>query len=133
MAIEQHEDRPKRILVVEDDPDQREIYSTLLFYNGFDVDEAGSMNAALETLKTSKPDAILMDMVLPDANGLDAVSVIKTMPATADIPILCMTAYDIAPRSVSAAGCVALLRKPFDGGVLVPAVLRALRDDDPES
>ena len=122
-------DKATRVLVVEDDPHQREIYSTLLYYNGYDVKEAGSMFEAVDRIAQQKPDIILLDVVLPDANGLEAAKLMSQVPATAGIPIICMTAHDVEPRRAEASGCAELLQKPVDGAILVEAIGRALNEE----
>ena len=117
----------RRILVIEDDADQREIFSALLYYNGYDVVEAGSMADAYEFLASDKPDAILLDVVLPDANGLEAAAALRSAEATAAIPVVCMTAYDVHLNRATSAGCVALLRKPLNGADLVRALQLAFK------
>ena len=121
-------DKATRVLVVEDDPHQLEIYSTLLYYNGYEVREAASMYEAVDRIAQEKPDVILLDVMLPDANGLDAALLMSRTPATADIPIVCMTAYDVEPRRAQASGCAELLQKPVDGAILVEAIDRALNE-----
>ena len=113
-----------RILIVEDDPHQREIYTRMLFFNGFDVVEAGTASRGVELARTRRPDAILMDVLLPDMDGLEATTLLKSEPETAQIPIICMTSYNVEEARVRAAGCHDLLKKPVGGPVLV----KALRD-----
>lgn len=120
------------MLVVEDDRDQREVYCALLYYNGFEVDGAGSMLEAVEHIRTQKPDAILLDVILPDANGIEAAFALRSAEATAEIPIVCMTAYDIQPERAIAAGCHSLLRKPVNGVDLVRALTHTLSDRRPQ-
>ena len=107
---------------MEDDPDQREIYSSLLYYNGYDVSEAESMMGAVDAIEEHIPDVILLDIMLPDVNGLDAVPMLRSVPVTADIPIICMTSYDIEPSRAISVGCAAFLQKPIDGADLVRAI-----------
>ena len=126
---DQEIEKATRVLVVEDDPRQLEIYSTLLYYNGYEVKEAGSMFEAVDCIAHEKPDVILLDVMLPDANGLDAALLMSQAPATAGIPIICMTAYDVEPRRAQASGCAELLQKPVDGAILVDAIDRALKDE----
>jgi CheY-like chemotaxis protein len=121
-----HPEEHKLVLVVEDDPDQRRIFKALLYYNGYDVDEAATLSDAMHHIEEHEPDAILMDVVLPDANGLSAASMMKTLPATSHIPVICMTAFDVDQHDVKTAGCADFLRKPFDGSVLIPAVRRLI-------
>lgn len=124
--ISNREPSMTRVLVVEDDPDQREIYSALLYYNGYDVAEASSMIDAIHKSESFQPDVILLDVVLPDGNSLDRIDALSH--ASHGKPIICMTAHDVEPLRATRAGCADLLAKPLNGFDLVMAVERALRD-----
>jgi CheY-like chemotaxis protein len=115
-----------RVLIVEDDPDQREVYAALLYYNGFDVLQADTAGRGMELARQDQPDAILMDVILPDMDGIVATELLKAAPETAGIPVICMTAYNISPERVIAAGCLDLLHKPVGGHVLVKAIRRQI-------
>ncbi|HEY0674042.1 MAG TPA: response regulator, partial [Longimicrobiales bacterium] len=71
-----------RILVIEDDPHQRQLYTTLLYYNGFDTDEASSAEAGIAAARQNRPDAVLVDVRLPGMNGLQLANLLKQTPAT---------------------------------------------------
>ena len=64
-----------RVLIVEDDPDQREVYTRLLFYNGFEVLQADTASRGVALARSAHPDAIIMDVVLPDMDGIAATTV----------------------------------------------------------
>jgi PleD family two-component response regulator len=59
-----------KILVVDDNPDERRIYSALLYYNGFDVLEASSGDEAISLARADKPDVVLVDYMMPVMSGL---------------------------------------------------------------
>ena len=80
-------ERP-RVLLVDDYPDAREMYSEYLQFAGFDVVEAGNGIEALERAADSAPDIILMDLSLPVMDGWEATRRLKADEATADIPML---------------------------------------------
>jgi CheY-like chemotaxis protein len=116
-----------RVLLVDDNPDERLIYSSILLHHGHHVDEAGDAISALELARNSSPDIILMDVHLPIMNGLLATEILRELPETTRIPVICLTGYDVSAQDADAAGCVRLLRKPVDPKRLVEAVDSVLR------
>lgn len=119
-----------KILVVEDDADQREVYSKLLYYNGFDVVSAEDGQAGVAEAIAEHPDAILMDVMLPGLNGLLATQRITSNPATADIPIICMSAYEVNQNQVRHSGAREFLHKPVSGDTLVRAIRKYIGWND---
>jgi CheY-like chemotaxis protein len=113
-----------RVLLVEDDPDQREVYEALLYYNGFDVLIAVDGESGLRTAIEERPDAIVIDVMLPGLSGLTASSLIHNNPDTAHIPIICISAYDVMQEQVLRSGANELLPKPVSGDALVRAIRR---------
>ena len=101
-----------RILVVDDNPDERLIYSAVLHYHGHTVDEAADARVGIQLAQDRQPDVILMDVHLPVMNGLLAAEILKATPNTSSIPILCLTGYDVNPAHAIASGCNEFLRKP---------------------
>ena len=122
-----------RVLIVEDDPDQREVYTRLLFYNGFEVLEADTAGRGVELARSARPDAIIMDVILPDMDGIAATTMLKSTPETSDIPIICMTAYNVEPSRARAAGVHHLLQKPVLGHTLVRAIRSYIGWSDTEA
>ena len=112
-----------KILVIEDDPSQRDVYTKLLYYNGFDVDFADDAETGLRLAQTIRPDVVLIDVVLPGSvNGLVATSMLKRDPDLTGVRVICMSAYDIDDAAVRNAGADDYLRKPIPGDVLVRAI-----------
>jgi two-component system cell cycle response regulator DivK len=109
-------DRP-RVLVVDDYPDAREMYSEYLKYCGFDVIEAGNGMEALERAEDSAPDIILMDLSLPVMDGWEATRRLKAGQSTAHIPVVALTGHALAGISEGAkkAGCDVFVTKPCQG------------------
>ncbi|KFE64801.1 response regulator [Hyalangium minutum] len=83
----------RRILVVEDYEDNRELYATYLSLQGFEVLTAENGAQALECVRESSPDVILMDLSLPVLSGWDAIRELKMDPHTRGIPILALTGH----------------------------------------
>ena len=115
-----------RVLVIEDDHELCEIYSKLLYYNGFDVDCAANAEAGLALIDANLPDVILVDVSLPGMDGLLATSVLKNTPATSALPVIAISAYDVPLDAVRRAGADDFLRKPLTGDVMVRAIRRLI-------
>jgi CheY-like chemotaxis protein len=104
------------LLLVEDDPDIQLVARAALKRSGFTVTTASNGPAALEQLRTTRPDAILLDWMMPEMDGPEVCRRLKADPATADIPVIFLTARsqqsEIA-RGLSL-GAVGYIVKPFD-------------------
>ena len=108
------------ILVVEDDQDTREFIVLLLELARYQVVEAGSGGAALATIVQKPVHAMLLDMRLPDMDGIDVCRQCRAL-GYSDIPIILMTAdiaTEITTRATDA-GVTAYLNKPFDPQALI--------------
>jgi two-component system, cell cycle response regulator DivK len=105
----------KRILVVEDQPDGRQIIRDMLAGTGYEIAEAENGEEALTAIAKQQPDLILMDIQLPIMDGYTATRLIKTDPALRSIPIIAVTSYALAveERKARAAGCDDYVTKPF--------------------
>ena len=103
-----------RILVVEDDPDNRRIVVKVLAVDGYATLEAADGESAVALARREHPDAILMDLAMPGVDGWEAARRLKADPATADIPIVALTAFALRGDEDRAreAGCDAYLSKP---------------------
>jgi CheY-like chemotaxis protein len=86
---------PRRILVVDDTADTREMYALYFRSRGFTVETASDGRAAIEAAHRLHPDVIVMDVALPGLDGITATREIKRDPKTVDIPVLILTAYPI--------------------------------------
>jgi len=121
-------DKPT-ILAVDDDASVCEMYEKGLPALGYDVICASSGNQAKERLKESKPDVILMDIMMADQDGISLTREIRSDPATADIPILVVSGLSDAATLNDALlfGAVDYLVKPIDISVLKAKLERALQ------
>jgi two-component system cell cycle response regulator DivK len=114
----------KRILIVEDTEDNRQIMRDLLGGVGFDLVEAHDGEAGVIAASQHKPDLILMDFQLPILDGYEATRRIKTNPATRDIPVIAVTSYALSGDEAKAmeVGCSGYIAKPFSPRKLLAKV-----------
>jgi CheY-like chemotaxis protein len=112
------------ILVIEGNPSDRKRLRLVLRTEGHRVLEQGSAEAALEQIKTQRPDVILLDLKLPGMDGLALARRCKADPDTRAIPIVAVTAAPelFSREAALAAGCEAFIRKPVDTRQLPEAV-----------
>ena len=105
----------KRILVVEDQEDNRQILRDLLASADYEMTEAENGQEALDAVAKERPDLILMDIQLPIMDGYEATRRIKADPATKSIPIIVVTSYALSGDEGKAreAGCDAYVTKPY--------------------
>jgi two-component system cell cycle response regulator DivK len=116
------------VLLVDDYPDAREMYSEYLQYSGFDVIEAGNGIEALQQAAERSPDIILMDLSLPVMDGWEATRRLKADHRTAGIPVVALTGHALAGISEGArrAGCDAFITKPCLPEDLVKEIRKVL-------
>ena len=105
----------KKILIVEDQPDMRELLIWQLELMGFLAISAKRGEEGVKKALKEKPHLILMDIMMPGMDGREAARVLRSNPETQDIPILAATALFMGPdlRSCIEAGCDDYIMKPF--------------------
>ena len=86
----------KTVLLVEDNEDNRIVYSTILRHFGYSVTEALNGEEGIAKARAEKPDLILMDISIPVIDGWEATQVLKHDPQTRQIPIIALTAHALA-------------------------------------
>lgn len=126
------ESRP--ILLVEDNEDNRIVYSTILRHGGFEVLEARTGTEGVALTRQHRPSLVLMDISLPELDGWAATRMLKRDPETAHIPIIALTAHarpDDRRRSEEA-GCDGHLAKPIEPLLVLEEVRRWLARGTPE-
>jgi CheY-like chemotaxis protein len=112
------------VLVVEDSEAIRAAFTILLEESGYAVAAAATGAEALRLAAERNPDLVLLDLGLPDMNGLDVARLIRADPATASIPLVALTGRDDETDrgALLAAGCAAYLVKPVDTQRLIQAL-----------
>jgi two-component system, cell cycle response regulator DivK len=105
---------PKKVLVVEDDVDNRRIVVKVLSAAGYQVIEASDGVEALTRVREGMPQLILMDLALPNMDGWEATRRLKLDPVTRGIPVVALTAFAMRGDEEQAreAGCDDYLAKP---------------------
>ena len=118
----------KRILVVEDYEDTREMFKVMLESQGYEVLQVDNGFDAVEIAQRALPDIILMDMSLPGLDGCQATRRIRAQPDTKWIPIIACSAHNQWEWRAKAllAGCTEFVRKPVDFASLSSLLTRVL-------
>jgi len=116
------------VLIVDDFDDNREMFTEFLSFSGYRVAQAATGKEALERAFSLLPDLILMDLSLPELDGLEATRCLKKDERTKCIPVLALTGHAVAAhsRDARAAGCAAFLTKPCLPEVLLGEIRRVL-------
>jgi two-component system cell cycle response regulator DivK len=105
----------KKILVVEDTEDNRQILRDLLGMAGYDMVEAHNGAEGVEKAAEHKPDLILMDIQMPVMDGYEATRRIKANPDLKSIPVIAVTSYALSgdEQKTRDAGCDDYIAKPY--------------------
>lgn len=121
-----------KILIVEDEPEIADLFATLLKMEGFHPVVTGSNPEAIQYLDGSRPDLILLDVMLPGATGLQVCRHVRKSDRLADIPIVIVSArtQETDIKAGMEAGADAYLKKPLSNQYLVDTVRRFLADSD---
>lgn len=117
------------ILIVDDDDFQSKIVSTLLAPENYRLVFASGGVEALNILRKMQPDLILMDIMMPDLDGIETTRRLKTMPQLAHVPVIMVTGKSegAAVRDSIKAGAANFIVKPFERDTLLAKVASALR------
>ena len=123
----------KRIIIVEDEPDMAELVAMRLQREGYDVETVGDGAEALEMIRCSPPDLVLLDLMLPGMPGTEVATKLRNDPRTVGVPVIMLTARSEESDIVVGLhlGADDYITKPFSMSVLVArisAVLRRSRD-----
>jgi len=132
-SVTKQKPEKRRVLVVDDYPDAREMYGEYLEYCGFEVVQASNGMEALQAALDAAPDIILMDLSLPVMDGWEATRRLKADKRTASIPVVALTGHALAGISEGAkkAGCDAFVTKPCLPEDLVKEIQKVLDNSSP--
>lgn len=117
-----------KVLIVDDEPDMREMMAHQLRSSGFAVEEAGTGAEALRRARASQPSAILLDLMLPEMDGFEVFKALRRDPVTENIPVLVVSARTSELDRVLAfeLGADDYVSKPFSPRELVLRIRRSL-------
>jgi adenylate cyclase len=119
--------QPTRVLLVEDDAFQRERMRSWLESQQWTVQEAANGREALDRLQRSKPDLILLDLMMPEMDGFQVVATLQKDPGWRDIPVIVITALDLDARDrerLNSGVQSVLVKETFRPGDLVQRIRR---------
>jgi DNA-binding response OmpR family regulator len=115
-----------RVLVVDDEPMVRETLGQVLIDEGYVVDLAVDGETALERVHAARPDAILLDLMMPGMNGRQFLQALRDEPAFAHVPVMIMTAVHGIQFDLATLGASEVVEKPFDVDELLNKVALAV-------
>ena len=118
-----------KILYIEDNPQNMRLVHKILSDAGYEVIEAKTGLSGIAAVEQEKPDLVLMDVNLPDINGLDVARRLKAAPTLASIPIIALTADSMSDDRdrCLAAGCDGYLAKPVMKNQLLNSIAGFLK------
>jgi CheY-like chemotaxis protein len=118
----------KRILIVDDEPHMLRVTELSLRRGGFELRVGRNGREALALAGSWRPDLIVMDVVMPELDGLTALAQLKANPETAGIPVIMLTSrgQTVARQQAATSGAALYLTKPFSPSQLLTEVQRLL-------
>jgi len=118
----------RRVLVVDDTEANIHLMRFILKENGFEVIEARSGTEGVKLAVQEKPDLVLMDIQLPDIDGLEVTKRIRASEADGNIPIIALTSYAMPGdrERIMAAGCTGYISKPIDVKTFIKEIEKCL-------
>jgi PAS domain S-box-containing protein len=115
-----------RVFIVDDRPDEIRLLGELLRANGYDVQLATTGHRALDAIPDAAPELVIVDLELPDVDGLTLCRLLRSAPATAELPIICMSEAgesEVRIRSFEQ-GAVDFVQKPLEPAEVLARVKR---------
>lgn len=104
----------KKVVIVEDEPDTAEMFAEMMRLSGYQVYKCYGGAAAMELIGEHRPDAVVLDVMMPDLSGLDVLRLMRKNPDMVDIPVVVASAKSL-PSDIQAgldAGASVYLTKP---------------------
>ena len=127
---------PKKIIIVEDQPDVADLLEEMLGIDEYQMIKIHSSTGALSVIRAEKPDAVLLDIMMPDVSGLEVLRFMRREPGFQQIPVVIVSAKTLPAdiRTGLEAGATAYLTKPVDVNLLRETVARVIRAaEDPNA
>lgn len=122
------EARKHKVLIIDDEVLIREVVKAALLHSNFEAATLESPSLAETVIRQSKPDLILMDLYMPELNGLELLRKLRQDPKTADIPVIIFSGSHSKVDVISGqhAGAYEYVTKPVDNQVLVEKIRKIL-------
>ena len=120
-----------KVLVVDDNINARKLLVKMLVANNYEADEATNGKAALEYLKTSEPDLIMSDIMMPEMDGFTFIREVKKNPGTKDIPFVFYTAHYVSEKDhllATSLGASRFIVKPVEPRELINEIQNVLNE-----
>ncbi len=126
---------PKKVLVVEDEPDTAEMFAEMLRLRGYRVFKSNGSASAMRHLALDKPDAVVLDVMMPGVSGLEVLRFMRREPAFEKIPVIVVSAKSLLSdiRDGMDAGATLYLTKPVAYSELTSAVEGVIQKGIPKS
>lgn len=124
-------ERRKRVLVIDDSEDIRDVYDMLLTHAGYEVASAADAMQGFERARTWRPDVILLDVVMPGMDGLELLLKLRSDLAPPIPPVILCSGFGLTEEEALRRGTVRFLRKPTENGDLLEAIEQALDGQPP--
>lgn len=127
--VETLDSGPKTILIVDDDADQAEVLSCRLHSQGYQTLTADCGEQALDLVRAERPHLVLLDLLLPDADGFEVCRELSDDQSTTSIPVIIVSGEERPDvlRQARAAGSQYYVRKPYDPNALLILIESALQ------
>jgi len=119
----------KTIIVVEDEPDTAEMFAEMMRLNGYQVIKSYGGETAVSLIARERPDAVVLDIMMPDLSGLEVLRILRNDPDLASIPVIVVSAKSLTSdiKHGMDAGASVYLAKPVAFMDLIAAVENAIR------
>ena len=120
---------PRKVVIVEDEPSSAEVFSEMLKIGGFEVVISHSSTLAISIIRAEKPDAVILDLMMPDVSGIEVLNFLRREPGLSNIPVVIVSAKAF-PSDIKAgmdAGASAYLTKPVGLETLRETVEQVIR------
>ena len=122
------EDAPRKIVIIEDEPDTAEMYAEMMRISGYQVEIFFGGSSAVSKMTEDQPAAVVLDLMMPDMSGLDVLHNLKAEPSLTNIPVIIVSAKSM-PEEIDEglnAGAIAYLTKPVSFSALKKAIDEAV-------
>lgn len=122
----------KKILFIEDEPDQVKVIRTRLEANGYEVISANDGLSGLELAKKESPDLVLLDIIMPGIDGVEVCKRLRSDEQTKDLPVIAVTASGerTLEERCYEVGCNNVIRKPYDSTVLMESIEQIIKQSN---